>query len=90
MRFGEEKHASADRGTPTKCQRLRLSSPEERDALGAYLRNGGWEVERVGKRDLRARYRFSRDEAGERVNLHFSLALWRALNAGDEPVFELG
>jgi hypothetical protein len=37
-----------------------------------------------------ARYRFSRDEAGERVNLHFSLALWRALNAGDEPVFELG
>jgi hypothetical protein len=58
-------------------QRLRLATPSERDDLAEYLRVGGWIVEGVGKRDLRARYPYARGDEG--VCLHFSVAVWRTM-----------
>lgn len=63
--------------------RIRLASPAERDQIADYLRLGGWLVERVGKRDLRADYQHGPRDGRERVNLRFSVAVWRGMGRWD-------
>jgi hypothetical protein len=60
--------------------RLRLATPGERDQVAEYLRLGGWEVESRGRRDLRAQWRHGRSGECGRVNLRFSVAVWRAMH----------
>ncbi|MGB2951905.1 MAG: hypothetical protein WBB74_00775 [Gaiellaceae bacterium] len=70
-------------GPPSDSHRIRLATPEERDDLADFLRLGGWIVQSVGRRDLRARYPYARGDGSERVNLHFSVAIWGVMNEGD-------
>jgi hypothetical protein len=72
--------AVAQLSSSAAYHRLRLPTPAERDRLAEYLRLGGWEVEARGRRDLRARWRLGDGDGRERVNLRFSVAVWRAMN----------
>jgi hypothetical protein len=64
--------------SPVTYHRLRLPTAEERDRLADYLSLGGWDVEPSGRRDLRARWKDA--DGRERMNLRFSVAVWRVMN----------
>ncbi len=68
------------RGASSDPHRLRLGTPAERDDLAAYLRLGGWEVESIGKRDLRACHEVAERQGDDLVSLRFSVAVWRMMS----------
>lgn len=69
------------RGASSDPRRLRLATAAERDDLAAYLRLGGWEVDEIGKRDLRARHELAARQGNDLVSLRFSVAVWRMMSA---------
>jgi hypothetical protein len=66
------------RGASSDPNRIRVPTAAERDELTEYLRLCGWEVEPVGKRDLRAHH--PRQNGDDLVSLRFSIAVWRGLD----------
>lgn len=72
------------RGASSDPRRLRLATPGERDDLAAYLGLGGWEVERIGKRDLRVRHEVAERQGNDLVSLRFSVAVWRMMSAAQK------
>ncbi len=69
------------RGASSDPHHVRLETPAERDDLAEYLTLCGWEVEVVGKRDLKAHRPNAEQGGGDLVSLRFSLAVWRGMNA---------
>jgi hypothetical protein len=78
-RDGAPRHRS--RGASSDPRRLRLATAAERDDLAAYLRLGGWNVEQIGKRDLRAFHELAAKQGNDLVSLRFSVAVWRMMSA---------
>jgi hypothetical protein len=70
------------RGASSDPRRLRLATTADRDDLASYLRLGGWAVETIGKRDLRASHEPGARQGDDLVSLRFSVAVWRMMNAG--------
>jgi signal transduction histidine kinase len=68
---------------------VRVSEPSLRDDLAEYLDGGGWVVEADGDDGVRASWPNPRGPATDRVNLRFSVAVWRAMHDEIETDLEL-
>ena len=68
---------------------VRVSEPALRDDLVEYLRDGGWVAEADGVDGVRASWPSPRGRATDRINLRFSVAVWRAMHDEVETALDV-
>jgi signal transduction histidine kinase len=68
---------------------VRVSEEALRDDLVEYLRDGGWVADAAGRDGVRASWLTPRGRATDRINLRFSVAVWRAMHDDVETALEV-